>query len=359
MTKTALPVRHHPTRRRLLRFATVGTPALGAALFDRRLPGMAAAQAQDSAATRALSADPQITVAGPEGGELDNWARTLIPALGRLSSPPSPIRRSLAGGIDGVTGANQFTAQALPDGASALLVPGSAVLGWLRGDPRVQFDISRWIPLLAGLSSTVIAGRIDPAQLVRGQKLRIGVSGPIGPEIAALLGLEQLGLHPIPIGGLVDQMAAENAFAQHAIDLLLLRGPSIAAAWAATGMRPMCVLGMPDAHGQLARDPSIPEVPHLAELLAGLPTDPLTAAWRRTAVAAQMAFGLVLPHLTPAPLVELWRHAAEHATLTPELQALATTQATRLYRPPGALHIFATDPDILILRNWIADHPFR
>ena len=378
MMKIAPPVCPHsprPTRRQLLRFATLAaptlaTPTLGAALLSRHPGGTATAFAQGFATPRAIPEGAQITVAGvtvagvtvagPEGGELDNWARTLIPALGRLTSSHGPIRRSLAGGLDGITGANQFTAQALPDGASALLVPGSAMLGWLRGDPSVQFDISRCIPLLAGLSTTVIAGRIDAARLVRGQKLRIGVSGRNGPELAAVLGLEQLGLQPIQVGGLIDNAAAEAAFAQHAVDLLLLRGPTIAATLAASGARPMCVLGMPDANGLLARDPTIPELPHLGELLAGLPADRLTAAWRATAVAAQMALGLLLPPLTPAPLAELWRRAAEHAVSTPELQALATTQATRLYAPTSAMHIFATDPDTAsTLGSWLADHQRR
>ena len=74
------------------------------------------------------------------------------------------------------------------------------------------------------------AGELKP-----GQKLRIGVSGINGPENAAFLGLELLGLQPIPVGGLLDQGTMELAFSQHAIDVLLLRGPNIANTLNATG----------------------------------------------------------------------------------------------------------------------------
>ena len=63
----------------------------------------------------------------------------------------------------------------------------------------------------------------------------------------------------------------------------------------------------------MVRDPAFPDVPHLAELYATRsgrpPAGPLYDAWRASAAAAQLEFGLVLPQLTPAAMVSLWRNA--------------------------------------------------
>ena len=65
-------------------------------------------------------------IAGPPGGRLDRWADMLVPALSRGLAGRVPLARRNVGGIDGVTGANQFEARGEPDGSTALLVPGAA-----------------------------------------------------------------------------------------------------------------------------------------------------------------------------------------------------------------------------------------
>jgi len=318
------------------------------------LPGNVLAQS----APTPFADGAQMTVAGPEGGELDDWARILIPAIGGYLPPNTNLRRAIAGGTDGVTGANQFAAQALPDGAGVLLAPGTAFMGWLRGDARVQFDVMKWTAVLTGLCPAILAGRLDASQLVRGQKLRIGVSSPNGPETCAVLGLQLLGLQPVPVSGLMDQTALELAFAQHAIDVMLLRGP--AAEKVNAEARPICALGLPDANGIMARDPAWRDLPHLGELLSGLPQDQLTAGWRATAIAAQLAFALVLPPLTAAAHVNLWRNAVVPAIATPELQAMATAQSMRLRPGPEAIASIISDPNaVLALRAWMAERPRR
>jgi hypothetical protein len=353
MTAIPAPARSAPTRRRLLSAALLGAPALSAALFGSRKPGPGKALA--AAPDAAFPEGAHVTVAGPEGGDLDSWSKILVPALADFMPANTPVRRSLAGGVDGVTGANQFTAQALPDGSAALLVPGMAVLAWLRGDPAVQYDVARWVPLLTGYRTAVIAGRVDAARLVAGQKLRIGVSGPNSPEWSAVLGLERLGLQPVPVAGLVDQAAAEAAFAQHAVDVLLLRGPAVAAGLATSGARPICVLGMPGDNAVLTRDPSLPDIPCLGELLGGMQADKLTAAWRATAVAAQLGFGLMLPQLAAADVVAHWRLAVEQAIATTEIQAMASAQATRIKPGLDPVTSIGADADaVTALRGWLA-----
>lgn len=353
MTNSVLPTDRLPGRRQILAAAGLGAPTLGLSMWGFRSGLVATAHAQGPQATHIFPESPHVTVAGPDGGELDQWSRTLIPTLSSYLSPNVSMRRSLAGGVDGITGTNQFTAQASPDGVSALLTPGTAVLAWQRGDSRVQFDLTRFTPLLNGLCATIIAGRINRTQLVPGQKLRIAVSGPNGPEQALILGLAQLGLQPIPVDGMVDRDTTSTAFAQHAVDLFMWRGPTTNTILSDLGARPICVLGLPNGTTILERDPQMPELPHLAELLHGMPADPLTEAWQASAVAAQLAFTLLLPQLTTSPLVDVWRRAIDQTIGTPELLAAATTQATKLQGHPATIHAKITDAGALTpLRDW-------
>ncbi len=87
-----------------------------------------------------------LLVAGPESGATDRWAALLGPALGRGLPPGTQVHTEAVGGPDGVTGANQFEARTTPDGTTALLLPGSAALAWLVGDPRARFDAAHWMP---------------------------------------------------------------------------------------------------------------------------------------------------------------------------------------------------------------------
>jgi hypothetical protein len=237
-----------------------------------------------------------------------------------------------------------------------LLVPGAAVLAWLVGDDRAKFDATRWAPLMAGICPGLLVGRVDRAKLMRGQKLRIATSGPAGPEIAAVLGLELLGLEPVPVLGPAEPGAG---FAQHVVDVTLLRGCQIREQLPAltdAGARPLCTLGVTDGAGGLGRDPAWAEVPYLGELVGGLPAGPLTDAWRAVAAAAQLGFGLVLPQLTPAATIALWRRAVEQAVALPELQSAATAQGVRLQASPeaAAAAVAADAAALQALRRWFA-----
>ena len=74
---------------------------------------------------------------------------------------------------------------------------------------------------------------------------------------------------------------------------------------------------------------TFPEVPHFAELFAtrtgNKPRGPLYDAWCAAAAAAQLEFGLVLPQLTPAAMVSLWRRAGTDAMAVQGVQTAAAT----------------------------------
>jgi hypothetical protein len=168
-----------------------------------------------------------------------------------------------------------------------------------------------------------------------------------------------------PVLGLVDPNAAQSAFAQGAVDALLLCGRSVTerfTALAAAGAQPLFALGAIDADGKSVRDPAFPDVPHFAELFAArggnTPSGPLFDAWCAAAAAVQLAFGLVLPQLTPASAVALWRRAGTDAVAAPGVRATAATVNVRPLAGPTATAntavIAVGAPALAELRRWLA-----
>jgi hypothetical protein len=310
-----------------------------------------------------IAETPRLLVAGPADGALNRWADALLPALEQSLPPDTAIRRVEIGSADGVTGANQFEARGAPDGQTVLLVPGQAALAWMVGDPRAQFDVGHWVPVMAGASPGIVVGR--STVLAPNGRARVAAASPGSFDLAALLGIHLLGARMEPVFGLVDPGAAQSAFAQGAVDAMLLRGRGVTeqfTALAAAGAEPLFALGAIDAAGQAVRDPGFPNVPHFAEVFAtrtgNAPRGPLFDAWYATAAAVQLAFGLVLPKLTPAATVALWRRAGIDAAAAPGVRAAAATVNVRPLAGPTATAstsvIAAGAPALVELRRWLA-----
>ena len=89
-----------------------------------------------------------------------------------------------------------------------------------------------------------------------------------------------------------------------------------------------------------------------------LPNDPLCDAWSAAAAAAQLEFGLVLPQLTPAAMVALWRRAGIDAVASLGVQATAATVDVRPLGGPAATAntaaLAANVAALQELRHWLA-----
>jgi hypothetical protein len=308
---------------------------------------------------------PRLFVAGPADGALNHWADALLPALEQSLPPDTAIRRVEIGSADGVTGANQFEARGAPDGQTVLLAPGQAPLAWLVGDPRAKFDVAQWVPVIAGTSPGVVVGR--PTVLAPNGRARIAAATPASTDLAALLGIYLLRARMEPVFGLLEPDAAQSAFAQGAVDALLLHGhrvPQQVAALTAAGAHPLFTLGVFDNGGRLVRDPDFPTLPHFSELFVARtgnkPSGPLFDAWCAAAAAVQLDFGLVLPQLTPASMVALWRRAGSDAVAALGVQATAANVNVRPLSGLGATAntaaLAASAPALVELRRWLASH---
>ena len=331
--------------------------------FTRRLLlGSAGAMALGAAGTAAPFPDrATLLVGGPGGGAADSWAEWLSPGLGRALPPGTSIRKDVVGGVDGVTAANMFEARTVPDGSTALLLPGSAAMAWLVGDPRARFETAHWVPALAGVTPGLVVSRALNAQSLAGAPVRVAASGVSGPELPAMLALDMLGAQWSPVFGLTDRPAAE-ALLQGRVDAVCLRGrrvPELLQILSAGGAQPLFSFGCVDEAGMRQRDPAFPSVPTVSELVAGRAGDAaLGRAWFATAAASDLDIAMVLPQLTPAAIVALWRRAATLAAATGTVQAQATAQGVRALAAPAATAstaaVVADAPAQLALRTWMS-----
>ncbi len=265
------------------------------------LAGLPLAWAGGARAQALLPGSASLLVPGPEGGEHARWAERLAQAIAAGAPTAVQVRADVLGGADGVTAANRFATEAAPDGRSLLVLAGGAAQARLAGDSRAKFDNAGWLPVCASLGCAVVVGRGPRPAAPGAGPISVAVGGPEGSGAAALLALDLLGLAAVPLAG--------NA-AQHWRDgragALLLSGPAVPARLAALGAEPWFVLDA--APGE--RDPAMPDLPALADLVTAQ-APALLAACRAAGAAARLLAGLVLPALTPADQVALWRNAVQ------------------------------------------------
>ena len=325
--------------------------------------GRLLAAAPPATVTTPFTEAPRLFVAGPSDGSLNHWADALLPALEQSLPPETAIRRVEIGTADGVTGANQFEVRGAPDGQTVLLTPGMAPLAWMVGDPRAQFDVAHWVPVMAGACPAIVVGR--PTVLDPSGRARVAAASPASFDLSALLGLHLLRANVEPVFGLLDPGAARSAFAQGVVDAVLVRGhnvPEQVSALKSSGAQPLFTLGALDDDGYFVRDPTFPALPHFAELLAmrtaTKPHGPLFDAWCAIAAAVRLDFGLVLPQLTPAAMVALWRRAGSDAAGALGVQATAAVMSVRPLAGPMATTstaaLAASAPALRELRGWLA-----
>jgi hypothetical protein len=319
-----------PTRRAML-----ALPLAAAAGLPR--PALGASQAPEAAT---------LLSPGPEEGLAVAFAQRAARGLGRSLAQAAALHVAVLGGADGITAANRFAASTPADGRALLLLPGAAGQALLVGDSRARFEPRHWPAVAGSLLPAILAGR---GPLPPGQPVKLALPGPAAPEAAALLALEMLGVPgtPVYLGG---GATAEALVAQGAADALVLAGGAVLARAAALGLTPWFAL---EAQGQ-PRHQELAGLPLFGELLPD-PARPDLLEGLRAACAALRCRGLlVLPQLTSADVVAMWRGAAqrwveaEPAGEEPGSRRLAPGEATAM------LAALCPSPDgALAYREWL------
>jgi hypothetical protein len=305
---------------------------------------------------RADADNLNLLVAGPEGEQTCRWGDAAALALSAAFPGQPNIITQAAGGLDGVTGANRLDALVVPDGRTAAILPGAALIAWIAGDERVHFDPTRWVPVMGGTNSGTLVVRLgnkppNLAALRAFAPLRLAAEAPQSNDLAALIGLETLNVPTAPVFGLRGAEAKTRAFVAGEVDAVFLCGegvPEDIAPLSANGGVAAFCLGQTDVTGAVIDDPFLPGIP-LLTAFGGSAVGPLFNAYAATAAAARLDFFAVLPKLTDPGAVAAWRLAAASALQSEGLDAAARASAVLLQSAPGiaanlaALNLSAAD----------------
>ncbi len=317
------------------------------------LGGLAVITACSGIAPRTALADAgapplAMLVGGPDGGQTSRWGNACALAMSPLFPGSPNILTQAVGGLDGVSGANQFDALVVPDGKTAAILPGAALIAYLTGDPRVHFDPTRWAPVLAGMNSGVLMLRGNPApslaSLVAGPPLRIAADQPQSNDLAALLALARLGIGTAPVFGLRGTEVKTSAFINGEVDAVFLCGegvPEDMAPLTAAGAAPFFCLGAPGPDGSMGPDPLFPGLAD-AISLGTARNHALDAACKAAITASVLDFLLVLPHLADPSAASQWVQAASNARTAEALAAAASASAISLQPAPALAACLAT-----------------
>jgi hypothetical protein len=265
-----------------------------------------AAGARPLAAATSVPESATLMAPGPEEGPAAGFATQAANGLSRALVQAAALRVNVLGGPDGITAANRFATSTPADGRLLLTLPGPAGQALLVGDSRARYEPRHWPALAASLLPALAAGR---GPLAETGPLRIALPGPAAPEAALLLVLELLGRSVTPVF-LSAGMSPEAAVTAGAADALVLVGRAVPARAASLGLTPWFAF---DGRGG-ARDPLLPGIPALGEVAAGTSRPELLAAARAGGAALRLRGALVLPQLTSADAVALWRAAARRWT---------------------------------------------
>ncbi|MBB2204542.1 hypothetical protein [Gluconacetobacter takamatsuzukensis] len=314
--------------------------------------------------------DPTLLVAGNAESAAGRWSTVLAPALAQGLGAPAPLDTHLTSGLDGVTGANQFDTQTVPDGATALLVPGAALVASLTGDPRAHYDFGRWVPLMLSLVSPIVVGRADLHRtlrdLVRDRPIRVAVSSDHGLELATVMAMAMFGFRPIPVTGIATPQEALDALRDGKVDVVQISDPmppqaldALLAPLEPSGAVPLFTLGdtvRATVHGRPVQ--SFAE--RFTQERGRAPTGLLYEAWKVVASAASLDIGLMLPMLTPPAQVAGWRHAVGVAGTQGAFDTLKADAGRALVTGPDCgryLHDMTGEISaVLMLRRWLAIH---
>lgn len=300
------------------------------------LPMLAPDATWAQSAKAAFPSGVTLLSSGPPYGYIAGWAKLLGPHL--LDALPPDVGSTFAalGGPDGVTLCNAFGARLDPDGSTMMFAPGAALLAWLEGDSRVKYDPGRWIATVVGATPAVLVGRAPLSASAR-RPLRLAASNPVGPELAAFLALDLLGLPARPVFGLADPASLVDGLRRHRIDLAFLSGPKIRDTLAqarAAGAVALFSTGAQGCDGPMQRDPLLPTVPSFLEAAAAraiaIPNDTRFAAYEAAAAAAAVCFAAVLPDLVRPTTLAEWRRGAELIDDSLSVAAVAVPQGVRL-----------------------------
>lgn len=301
-------------------------PALAAALLCSPLAPPAGEAAAQSADFDGQTVEWIIPFAA--GGGTDKWARFYAPLLAKHlpGNPAVEVKNDPAGAS--INAANRFAEAARPDGLTILGTSATTQFPFLLGDKRVKYDYDDWTIVLGSPAGGVVYAAADlgaesSADLkeLTGRPLSYAGQGATGIDIVPLLALELLGLDPRPSFGARGRQVALEKFQRGEVDIDFQTTPSYL-----KNVQPLVDQGEAVPlfsfgilrDGELARDPTFPEIPHFGEAYEAIHGQPPEGegfeAWKIFLTAGFSAQKMVfLPKGVSRDIIKAYRDAFQAA----------------------------------------------
>lgn len=260
------------------------------------------------------------------GGGSDSWARFYAPRLSKNLPGQPVIAVKNIPGASSTKGANYFARRGTQDGLMVLGTSGSTQFPFLLGDRRVQYNYDDWDVILATpvggvmyLNTSLGVKSAADLKKLAGTQLKFGSQGPTSLDLVPLLAFKLLGLDVKPVFGMRGRGPSRLAFERGEVRLdyqttpaflqrvtpLVEKGEAV----------PILTWGMLDENGDLIRDPTFPDLPHMGEVYEMVhgkkPAGPAWDAWKTFFAAGYPAQKMiVIKKGTPKEIIALWEKGA-------------------------------------------------
>lgn len=280
----------------------------------------------------------EIIVPFEEGGGTDTFFRFLVPYLEKhIPGSPKVVIKNMPGG-ESITGANWFHQNARKDGTVLLGTSASTVFPYLLGRHEVQYDFSRYEPVLVSAVGGVMytspsTGIQKPADLRNpATELVYGGISATGLDLVPLLAFELLELTPKVVMGFEGRGPARLAFERGETNIDYQTSPAYIAnvkPLVDEGKAiPLMTFGVMNRPGQLDRDPLLQDIPTVQEVYQEMfgkePTGPLWTAYLAFAAAGfSYQKALWAPEGTPQQALDALAEGVQAMAADPDFQSKA------------------------------------
>lgn len=277
-----------------------------------------------------------ITVIVPfsEGGGTDSYSRLMAPLFEKnLPGHPTILVLNKPGG-GGLSGANYYADHAKKDGTTVLALSTSSQSNWMLGDPRAQFELKDFIPIILsprGITlytrgnlgiqdEKTLKGKIEKLSSYSPEELNFGGKTPTSGDLALRVALSLLGVEVNSVWGLGGNGPMALGFERgeftvnydNTLSFLQNRENMIEDGMAV----PLFTFGVMDENGKIERDPALPDVPTVPEYYKAVfgkePSGAAYNAWKALmGVSVPLSKSWNLMAGTPKDVIEAWRTAAK------------------------------------------------
>ncbi|MWB79654.1 tricarboxylate transporter [Pseudooceanicola sp. 216_PA32_1] len=274
-----------------------------------------------------------------ETGGSAKWANFFAPLLSKeLPGNPTVVVKFMPG-AGSTKGANWFQEQEYDDGTLIFGTSGSTQFPFLLDDPRVRYEYSDWVPVMAsGTGGVAYLNPEDGAKFdgsannLKDIDFIYGSQGATRLDLVPLLAWEMLGMNVEPVFGIKGRGDGRLMFERGEATIDYQTSSSYLGASAdlvAQGKAvPMMSWGALDDEGNIVRDPTFPDMPTFKEVCEA--TDGCETsgeawdAWKAFFVAGfpvqKIAF---LPNGTPDDVAQAYTDAFDAVRKSPDFPAIA------------------------------------